>query len=211
MTFLMSLPASWSATAALAASVIVVGGVGGNRDAAADLALDLDGDLDLVALGELGIKRGPGLVVDGAGEVQGLVEELLGPMRADRSEHGHDVVGDAEVELVVALDSRRLVQVLARGVHDLHGGRDGGVELAAVEVARGNDTHAVEGAEELGAKALQGLGVDIAGDGTVRELPHDVPGALDKAVGAGDGLLVPPKSFSGGAMKRITRRMVSAP
>ena len=41
---------------------LVVGGVGGNRDAAADLALDLDGDLDLVALGKLGVKRGPGLL-----------------------------------------------------------------------------------------------------------------------------------------------------
>ena len=123
--------------------------------------------------------------------MQGLVEELLGPVRADGGKHGHDVMGDAEVELVVALGGRRLVQVLARGVHDLHGGRDGGVELAAVEVARGLHAKAVQGAEELGAKALQGLGVDIAGDGTVRELPHDVPCALDEAVGARDGLGVP--------------------
>ena len=106
-------------------------------------------------------------------------------------EDGHDVVGDAEVKLEHAILGGRLVEVLARGVHDLHNGGDGGVELAAVVVRGAAGAQAVQRAEQLAGLALEGPGIELAGVRASRELPDDGPGALDEAVGTGDGLLVP--------------------
>lgn len=98
---------------------LLAGGVRGDRGVATHLAHDLHGDLYRVGLGKLGVELGPRLVVHGALEVERLVVELLGPVRADGGEDGHDVVGDAEVKLGHAIGGGRLVEVLARGVHDL--------------------------------------------------------------------------------------------
>ena len=113
---------------------LVLGGVSRNLDSCADLALDLDGNLDGVALRLLGVKGGPGLVVDGARKAQRLMVELLGPVRTDGCEHGNDIVGDAPAEGSVTPLGGDLVGVLGGSVHEFHDGRDGGVELAAVEV-----------------------------------------------------------------------------
>ena len=158
----------------------------------ANLALDLDGNLDLVGLGLLGVELGPRLVVDRALAAERLVEELLGPVRADRGEHGHDVVGDLLAERRVTLSGGHVVHVLARGVGDLHDRRDRRVELAAVEVLRALDPHAVEHAVELRTRGRERRRVERrVRVGVAGEHPYDAPGALDEAVGARDGLGVP--------------------
>ena len=117
--------------------------------------------------------------------------ELLGPVRADRGEHGHDRVRHGEAERRVAPLERHVVHVLGRRVGDLHDGGDGGVELAAVEVGGALDAHAVERAPELLAGGVEGARAHGAGGRALAEQPDHAPRALDEAVGAGDGLLVP--------------------
>ena len=160
-------------------------------DAGANLALDLHRDLDQVALGLLGVKLWPGLVVDGAGKAQRLVEEFLGPVRADGGQHGHDVVGNAPGQGGVALVLGDVVHILGRRVHELHRRGDCRVELAAVKVVRALDAQLVEGAVELCVCTGEFCGIDLSPLGAVREQPHHTPGALDEAVGARDGLGVP--------------------
>ena len=110
----------------------------------ANLAAHLDGDLDHIGLGGLGVVLGPSGVVDRARLVQLLVPELLGPVGADGSKATHDVAGGQEAQGLVAIGGTDSLEIVVSGVHHLHDSRDGGVELRAVEVLGALHDGAVE-------------------------------------------------------------------
>ena len=60
--------------------------------------------------------------------------QLVGPERADGRQHAHDILGHAVAQRLVAGGTLSGIEVGARRVDELHDGRDGGVELAAIEV-----------------------------------------------------------------------------
>ena len=123
------------------------------------------------------------------------VPQLLGDERADGRKRADDVLGHLGDEGGVgclALPRRHGVEVGVRGVHQLHDGGDGGVELLAVEVLGALGERAMALAVEL--QTLLGERRLIEG-GRVRprldELPDGAPSALDEAVRAGHGVRIP--------------------
>ena len=118
--------------------------------------------------------------------------QLVGPERADGGKDAHDILSHAVAQRLVAVSALSGVEVGARRVNELHDGRDGGVELAAIEVlgalGDGPVTLAIELHRNLVERGLVEGHVGVAG---LDELPHDTPGALDEAVGALNGLGIP--------------------
>ena len=104
----------------------------------------------------------------------------------------HDILSQAVAQRLVAVSTLGGVEVGARRVNEFHDGRDGGVELAAIEVlgalGDGPVTLAIELHRNLVERGLVEGHVGVAG---LDELPHDTPGALDEAVGALNGLGIP--------------------
>ena len=118
--------------------------------------------------------------------------QLVGPERADGRQDAHDVLGHAIAQGLVAVSTLGSVEVGARRVDELHDGRDRGVELAAIEVLGALGDGAMTLAVELHRGLVEhGLVEGHAGITRLDELPHDTPGALDKAVGTLDGLGIP--------------------
>ena len=157
----------------------------------ADLAAHLDGDLDHVGLGGLGVVLGPSGVVDRARLVQLLVPELLGPVGANGSKAAHDVAGGQEAQGLVAIGGTDSLEIVVGGVHHLHDSRDGGVELRAVEVLGALHDRAVELAIERLGGLVGKRAFDIALGGRLGKLAHGTPGALEEAVAARNGLGIP--------------------
>ena len=60
--------------------------------------------------------------------------QLVGPERADGGKDAHDILSHAVAQRLVTGSDLSGVEVGARRVDELHDGRDGGVELAAIEV-----------------------------------------------------------------------------
>ena len=118
--------------------------------------------------------------------------QLVGPERADGSKDAHDILGHTVAQRLVTGIALSGIEVGARRVDELHDGRDGGVELAAVKVlgALGNGamTLAIKLHRDLVEHGLVKGHVGVAG---LDELPHDTPGALNEAVSALDGLGIP--------------------
>ena len=118
--------------------------------------------------------------------------QLVGPERADGRQDAHDVLGHAVAQSLVAVSTLGGVEVGARRVDEFHDGRDGGVELAAIEVLGALGDGPVTLAIELHRNLVErGLVEGHAGVAGLDELPHDTPGALDEAVGALNSLGIP--------------------
>ena len=118
--------------------------------------------------------------------------QLVGPERTDGGKDAHDILSHAVAQRLVAGGTLGGVEVGARRVDELHDGRDGGVELAAIEVlgalGDGAVTLAIELHRNLVERRLVEGHVGVTG---LDELPNDTPGALDKAVSALDSLGIP--------------------
>ena len=118
--------------------------------------------------------------------------QLVGPERADGGKDAHDVLSHAVAQRLVTGSALGGVEVGARGVDEFHDGRDRGVELTAVVVLGALGDGAMALAIELHRGLVErGLVEGHVGVAGLDELPHDTPGALDKAVGALDGLGIP--------------------
>lgn len=74
---------------------ILIGGIAGNVDAAADLAEHLDHDLHRVLNGLGQVELGPGGGVGVALAAECLVPQLVGPERTDGGKDAHDILGHA--------------------------------------------------------------------------------------------------------------------
>ena len=118
--------------------------------------------------------------------------QLVGPERADGGKNAHDILSHAVAHRLVTGSALSSIEVGTRGIDEFHDGRDGGVELATIEVlgalGDGAVTLAIELHRDLVERGLVEGHVGVAG---LDELPNDTPGALDEAVGALDGLGIP--------------------
>ena len=118
--------------------------------------------------------------------------QLVGPERADGGKDAHDILSHAVAHRLVTGSALSSIEVGTRGIDEFHDGRDGGVELAAIEVlgalGDGAVTLAIELHRNLVERGLVEGNVGVAG---LDELPNDTPGALDEAVGALNGLGIP--------------------
>ena len=150
---------------------------------------------------------GPGGGVGVALAAECLVPQLVGPERADGGKDAHDVLGHAVAQCLVARCALGGVEVGARCVDELHDGRDRGVKLAAIEVLGALGDGAVTLAIELHRSLVEhGLVEGNVGITRLDKLPHDTPGALNKAVGTLDGLGIPVKVLLGRGDKQEARR-----
>ncbi len=164
----------------------------------AHLTHHLNRNLNRLPHGLRRIEFRPRLIVDRAFLTQRLVEELLGPMRHNRCQHGDDVMRHTPAQSTATLAFIGSIYVFAGRVRKLHDGRDCRIELAAIKIRCAFHPRGVQNTVQLGRFVLKIRDNELfMGIGRLGKQPNDTPRAPQEAVGPLNCLRIPIKVFLG--------------